>query len=346
MSRFKRFVRRKRVWVPIGVLAGLILAVLVAFNVSPWPGAMLIRSVFEDNSANVKTAMEAHAPQGIVMIENEHYRDGDKTAYLDVHFPETAARDGVKLPTVIWTHGGAWISGSKSDAIPYFQLISEQGYTVIALNYALGPDSTYPTAVHQLNDALAFIQKNADRYHVDTSQIFLAGDSAGAQLTSQLATLITNPDYATELGITPALKSEQLRGLVLNCGIYDMHAYFDNGNEKGTGLLVWGTNLVVWAYTGNRSQDSTAVQQMSTINYVTSAFPPTYISGGNADPLTEGQSKPFATKLESLGVETSPLFYADDHEPALGHEYQFKLDNADGQNALTATLKFLKDHTK
>ncbi|MGI8485134.1 MAG: alpha/beta hydrolase, partial [Thermomicrobiales bacterium] len=338
--------RQKRVWVPIGVLAGLIVSVLVAFNVSPWPGAMLIRSVFESDAANVKKAMMAHAPQGIALIENEQYREGDKTAHLDVHFPETAANDGAKLPTVIWTHGGAWISGSKSDAVPYFQLIAEQGYTVIALNYALGPDSTYPTGVHQLNDALAFIQQNADRYHVDTSQIFLAGDSAGAQLTSQLATLITNPTYATELGITPALKSEQLRGLVLNCGIYDMHAYFDHGDEQVSGLLVWGTNLVVWAYTGSRSKDSTAVQQMSTINYVTSAFPPTYISGGNADPLTERQSKPFATKLESLGVETTPLFYADDHEPALAHEYQFKLDNTDGQNALTVTLEFLKDHSK
>lgn len=346
MTWFKRFVRQKRVWVPIGVLAGLLLSILIAFNISPWPGALLIRSVFDSDSANVKTALNAHAPQGIAMIENEQYRDGDKTAFLDVHFPESAAHNSAKLPTVIWTHGGAWISGSKSDVIPYFELIAEQGYTVIAVNYALGPDSTYPTAVHQLNDAHAYIMQNADRFHVDTSRIFLAGDSAGAQLTSQMAAIITNPAYATEMGIAPALKSEQVRGLLLNCGIYDMHAYFDHGNEHVSGLLVWGTNLVVWAYTGSRSQDSVAVQQMSTINYVTSAFPPTYITGGNADPLTERQSKPLATKLEGLGVETTPIFYADDHEPALAHEYQFKLDNADGQNALAATVKFLNDHSK
>ncbi len=63
----------------------------------------------------------------------------------------------------------------------------------------------YPLAVHQLNDALAYIDAHADELGVDPNQIVLAGDSAGGQLASQMATLMTSPDYADIMGITPAL---------------------------------------------------------------------------------------------------------------------------------------------
>lgn len=61
------------------------------------------------------------------------------------------------------------------------------------------------------------------------------------------------------------------------------------------GIVGWGIEHSLWAYTGDRTPaDSMAFQQMSTLNHVTSAFPPTYISGGNDDPLTDAQSKPLA----------------------------------------------------
>ncbi len=261
--------------------------------------------------------MESHSPEGVASIANELYRPGDDDAFLDVYFPEAMAQDGVVLPTVVWTHGGAWISGSKDDRVQYFELVAVEGYTVVALNYSLGPEETYPTPVHQINDPLAYIQANADRFHIDTGNIILAGDSAGAQLSSQIATLTTNPEYAAELGITPALTANQLRGVVLFCGIYDPEGIWD----AGQGIIRWGFQVSLWAYTGDRDKDGNLpLQQMSTINHVTDTFPPAFISGGNADPLTDSQSVPLAEKLDGLGVETTTLFYAEDYEPGLGHE--------------------------
>ncbi|MFD4181924.1 alpha/beta hydrolase, partial [Rhodococcus sp. NPDC058514] len=196
-------------------------------------------------------------------------------------------------------------------------------------------------AVHQLNDAHAYVLANAERLHVDPNRIVLAGDSAGSQLSSQLATLVTNPDYARELDVTPALRPEQLRGVVLNCGIYDVM-----GMVGGPGIVGWGADESIWAYTGSRDfGNSTAVRQMSTMHHVTAQFPPTYLSGGNGDPLTDKQSKPLAATLSGLGVDVTTLFYPDDHEPALPHEYQFNLDNEDGKRALVETVAFLKART-
>jgi acetyl esterase len=345
MSASRRpFYRRKWFLWPVGTIGGLALVALLAVNISPWPGALLIRTVFESNAAEVKAAMEKHAPEGIASITNQQYREGDDDALLDVYFPEGLA-EAEALPTVVWTHGGAWLSGSKENDVPYFELIAKEGYTVVALGYSLAPEKTYPTAVHQINDALAYIQENAERLHIDPDNIIMAGDSAGSQLTSQIAAIVTNPGYAESLGITPSLRADQLKGLVLTCGIYDMEAFLENGDMIKGGILGWGVGVTTWAYTGSRDHDSAALAEMSTINHVTADYPPAFITGGNGDPLTDAQSKPLAEKLDGLGVETTTLFYPADHEPKLPHEYQFNLDNEDGQNALKEILGFIKTHT-
>ena len=80
------------------------------------------------------------------------------------------------------------------------------------------------------------------------------------------------------------------------------------------------------------------------VDYVTAAFPPTFITGGNADPLTP-QSKEFADRLAELGVPVEPLFYPDDQQPALGHEYQFDLTGEAGNRAFEKMVRFLQHRT-
>ena len=160
-------------------------------------------------------------------------------------------------------------------------------------------------------------------------------------MTSQIAALTTNPAYAAEMSFTPSLAPDQIRGLILNCGVYDLTTF-----ENGKGLLGWGDNITIWAYTGQQiSPSNAAMTQMSTITFATKAFPPAYITGGNADPLTTGNSKPFAAKLQSLGVDVSTLFWPEDYTPPLPHEYQFRLNLDAAQQSLTESLAFVAAHT-
>jgi acetyl esterase len=341
-SRARGFWRRKWFLWPVGTVLTVVLVALIAVNVSPWPGALLIRYVFEDGAAETKAAMEKHAPEGVASILDQQYRPGDGDAYLDVYFPEGT---DTQLPTVVWTHGGAWISGHREDQAPFFELIAAEGYTVVSLGYSLGPEKTYPTAVHQINDAHAYLIEHAGRLHIDPERFVLGGSSAGAQLTSQMGAIVTNPAYAADLGITPSLRPEQLRGLILCAGIYDMEVFLERGDMIRGGILGWGVGTTTWAYTGSRSHDSEALAEMSTIDHVTAAYPAVYITGGNGDPLTDPQSRSLAARLEELGVETVTQFFAADHEPRLPHEYQFNLDNDDGQMALREIIAFVGDRT-
>lgn len=335
-ARRKPLFKRRIFWWPLGIVAGLVVVTVVVFTASPWPGALLIRSAFTKGAEKVKTALEPHAPHDVTRVADSRYEEHSPDTLLDVYYPDDLAAD-VTLPTVFWIHGGAWISGSKDDDITYFEILASKGYTVVAPNYSVGPEQKYPTAVHQLNEALRFMQQNSKKFHVDPSRIVLAGDSAGSQLASQLAVLATSPSYAKAMDISPALSPSQLKGMVLNCGVYNMAAL-----DSLTGILGWGFDIATWSYSGVRNYTSDAeMKRMSTLNYVTADFPATFITGGNGDGLTDTQSKPFAKKLKSLGVDTTTLFFAKDYLPSLPHEYQFTLDNEAGMKALDQILDFL-----
>lgn len=323
----------------------IILIILLAFRLSPWPGALIIRSVFEKNDAKVTKALERYTPtEEIAIIKDQAYRQNDKDARLDVYLPKNVIASTTALPVIIWTHGGAWVSGGRTDNATYYKLLAADGFAVVSLDYTLGPEATYPHALHQLNDAYGYLQANSARLHANTNQIIFAGDSAGSQLSSQMAALITNPSYAKDVGISPTLQPSQLKGIILNCGIYKMDGLV-HPDPTIPKIIGWGTDVSVWAYTGTRDFSNPVIKQMSAYYHVTKNFPPTYITGGNNDPLTNAQSKPFADKLQSLGVHVERLFYSADHQPALPHEYQFNLDTSDGKKALKATLDFAKSVT-
>ena len=344
--RRRPFYRRKALLLPAGTLLALILIAALAFRLSPWPGALLIRYEFNRGGVKTKEEMEKWEPRsGIAVIRDQQYRRGDGDARLDVYFPDRARQDGERLPVIIWTHGGAWLSGDKTDAAPYFKLLAQRGYTVIAPDYSLAPRHRYPAAVRQLNDMYAYVQQNAEWFHADTQRIVLAGDSAGANLSAQMAALITNPEYASDVGITPTLKPEQLRGVILDCGIYMMER-LAHPNRNRPKIVGWGNDVTVWAYSGTRDFSSPVIREMSPYYHVTKDFPATFITGGNDDPLTDVQSRPLADKLDSLGVAVTRLFYEEDHTPRLPHEYQFMLDTPDARNALQATLSFAEMRTR
>lgn len=336
------FYKRKVFLWTVGTFIGVVLIVLLAFRVSPWPGVLVIRSVFDKDSSQKLTALKAHEPSAnISVLQDKQYIQGDKDAMLDVYIPTEKASAERPLPIVVWTHGGAWLSGDKSDAGPYYKLIADKGFIVVALNYTLAPEKTYPAQIHQINAAHAYIKQNAASYYGDSNKIILAGDSAGSQLSSQMAAIITNPAYASQMDITPSLSPSNLAATVLFCGIFKMEG-LTHPNESLSKIVSWGDDITTWAYTGTRNKDSPLIREMSPYYYVDGNFPTTFISGGNNDPLTNNQSVPFAEKLESLGVNVTTLFYESDHSPGLPHEYQFNLDNADGAAALKKMGEFLE----
>jgi acetyl esterase/lipase len=323
-------------------VAAVIFVVLLlgyaALRISPWPAALAIRVVFEAGGRQMNAALARFVPDvDVTAVLDERYTASDPDTRLDVFFPVTlAARTGA-LTTVVWVHGGAFVAGSKEEVRNYARILAAHGLTVVAVDYSLAPASTYPTPVRQVNEALAYLVANATRLHVDADRFVLAGDSAGAQLAAQLANLTTSPAYAQEVGIAPALRREQLAGVLLYCGPFGSP---ERGGRAATSYFV---RSVLWSYSGRRDfRDRPGFGLMFVGEHLTADFPRTFISVGNGDPLAP-QSYELAASLRRLGVPVQALFFADDRKPALPHEYQFDLASEAGQLALKRSFAFLDD---
>lgn len=317
----------------ISILA-LAAIVLLAFKLSPYPSVWIIRYAFNKEAVQVNKELEVHVSGNIETISNIHYDVSDPDALMDAYFHPDSVKAKGKLPVIVWTHGGGLISGDKSQVSNYCKILASKGYLVIAIDYTIAPEAKYPTPIQQLNKALAYISTNPDALHADTTFFVLAGDSGGSMISAAAANVITSTSYAELTKTKPGLDPHQLKGLLLYCGIYEI----DNLNTKGA----FGSFLksVMWAYFNTKDISNDAYAKTASVtNFLTSAFPPTFISAGNKDPLLP-QSKFLAEKLLNAEVTIDTLFFPENHEPPLGHEYQFKLDEA-GNLALMRSLTFL-----
>jgi acetyl esterase len=302
--------------------------------VSPRPVALALRGQFARNGRAWGGALLQRAPVGVSAVIDEPYGDHPDEV-LDVYRPGSID-PGESRPTVVWTHGGAFVGGSKAEIAGYLRILANAGFTAVGLRYSLAPEARHPTPVRQVLAALNHLQGSADRLNVDSSRLLLAGDSAGAQITAQVAATITNPEAADRLGLAPTVEGSQLRGVVLCCGLYDLVAF---ASASPYAALV---DAVGWAYTGARRfrADRRLLARLAVEPLIGEAFPPTFLTVGNADPLAP-QSVVLAAALAARGVPVDTLFFPADHQPPLEHEYQFHFDRADAEVALERLLAFL-----
>ncbi|MFC4242156.1 alpha/beta hydrolase [Gryllotalpicola reticulitermitis] len=317
-------------------LVALIIGGLVGFawyHVSVQPGARIVRAVFEASPEVTPPAGFASTRAQVKVWPSVPITaTGAPQSSLVLYTP--AGTTGPR-PIVLWVHGGGFISSSPSTVADFAIMLADAGYTVASLDYTLAPAATHPTPVRQANAALTFLEKHAGSYGGDPGRIVVGGDSAGAQIASELAAVQSNPAVAKADGIVPAVSSG-LAAVVLYCGLYNLESVGSTGFP--------GLRTYLWAYTGKRNWlTAPGASAMSTVANVTSAYPPTFVTVGDKDPF-DGQGHELATALHTHGVSVDTLFW-DGSGDGLGHEYQFNYSTPEAREAFQRTLAFLHEQT-
>lgn len=318
------------------VLVALVFAGLAvgASFVSPWPGVMAIRVVFDRGAAAASARLAPMVPRDVAVRRHIAHTPSDPQGRLDLFLPPGDAPAG-GWPVVVWVHGGAWVSGNKGDVENWLRILAGRGYATVAPAYTLAPRTVHPGPARQVNAALAWVVAEGPGQGLDPSRVVLAGDSAGAQIAAQAGIAQVDAAYAGRLGITPALPAASLRGLVLFCGGYDPAAV------RGEGVFGWFIDTVFWAYFGQKDwRASPMLADFAIPPNLPAAMPPLFISAGNADPLL-AQSRALVATADARGIKVDSLFFPDDHQPPLGHEYQFDLGGEAGQQAFDRMVAFL-----
>ena len=166
--------------------------------------------------------MEGVKDNGQYIITEVKYSENYPNSYLDITYP-SKDRDASN-PTLIYFHGGGFFGGSKSvgdplaesDATALLDDICEEGFNLVNIDYVLVPEYHFPDPLVQANEAFRFLMDHSEEYHLDMNRVVIMGSSAGAIMTSQLGSVVTNPKYADALEITPALKPEQIKAVVID----------------------------------------------------------------------------------------------------------------------------------
>lgn len=268
------------------------------------------------------------APETVERICDLTYGSDPKYHTLDLYRPKSA--EGL-LPVIVSVHGGGYFYGNKELYQYYCMDLARRGFAVVNFNYRLAPEWRFPAPLEDTNAVLHWLVEHAAEYEVDINNIFMVGDSAGAQIASQYAAIVTNHNYAKLMNLTvPAI---QLRGLGLNCGMYDL-------KRLSTQRI---PSLIYMDYLGTNPHYYHG--ELDVLSRIGANYPPVHLVSAPNDFLFE-ECGPMAEFLHSRGVEAVCQIYGTPENEAVGHVFHVNLRCPEGQQAIEDQLEFFREHMK
>ena len=271
-------------------------------------------------------------PTNVEAVENVSYGSCDKWHLLDLYRPKDA--EG-KLPVLLNIHGGAWVYVDKKVYAPYCMYLATQGFAVVNASYRLAPKHTFPAPLEDVGAMVEWVVDHAEEYGLDVSNLFFVGDSAGAHLATAYTAIQLNEAYAKSF---PGIKVDERfipKGLLLNCGVFDIEVEW---KKQGRALTPFLTDLL------GEKPTVESVKQMSPAQFITSDFPSVHLTTSNGDFLRK-HSYRLKEVLEKKSVEVVFKEYGEKKKPQ-GHVFHLNLKNKVGQECNADQLEFVKQMMK
>lgn len=278
---------------------------------------------------------------GLRRMRDIRYRSGESSAHLlDVYRPDD---DRTGLPVCIYLHGGGFRILSKDTHWMMGLAFARQGYVVFNVDYRKAPEC-FPAAHEDACEAYQWVIENAEAFGGDPSRIVLAGESAGANLTTALvvASCYERPEpYARkvfETGVVPL-------AAVPACGILqvsDPHRFMRR--RKLPAWLFDRIEEVSEAYLGPQYiADDPAyafadpLVMLETAEAPLRPLPPFFIPVGTKDPVLD-DSRRLGAALERHACRADVRYY-----PGEVHAFHAFLWRRNARDCWAHTFEFLDD---
>ena len=123
--------------------------------------------------------------------------------FLEVYHPDQIEADST-YPAMVFFYGGGWKGGKRTQFLEYAKYFSKRGMVCFLADYRT-KRSSRTTPFESLKDAksaVRFIRKNAQQFHIDTTQIIAAGGSAGGHLAAGTALIEGYNDENDDLSVS------------------------------------------------------------------------------------------------------------------------------------------------
>ncbi len=254
------------------------------------------------------------APPWAVKTLDFGKRDGEDLK-LDLYMPKSAT----PVPFVVVIHGGGWDSGDRSQLPELNRHLAVRGIAVATVDYSLAPKWKWPAQREDVLDAIAFLQKNANRLGLDANRWVILGRSAGGQIAECVA-----------LDSPPA----GLCGCIAFYAPSDLDFAYRLADPHD---LLESQQLLINYLGGTPDEKPQAYADASALRYVSSHSVPTLLLHGPDDPLVwYRHNERLQAAMNAKGVRCEFLSL-----PLATHGFDFSLRSPEGQVGTSAVDAFL-----
>jgi len=202
-------------------------------------------------------------------------------------------------PVLVYLHGGGWVTLSpETHAKLAKELCLATGMVVVSVDYRLAPEHPYPAPLDDCVAAFRWVRDNARRVGGDGRRVFLAGDSAGGNLTAAVTLrLLANAEAPPTAN-------------VLFCPAVDLALTLESESARrfGPGDPVLDDAVTKFFCESYAPRARWADPFVSPLRGDVSKFPPTCVVVGTIDPLLD-DGLAFAEKLRAAGRDVTLLRY-------------------------------------
>lgn len=250
---------------------------------------------------------------------------------IQIEHKSVAASDGYQIPIRIYNsetplingpmlyyiHGGGFFGGNPDVVEESVKLFVEKfDMTVVSVDYRLAPENPYPLGHEDCFSVLKWIGEHAEALKIDRKNIFVAGDSAGGNLTQYCSTR----DIEENLNL---VKGQMLLYPTLNmCGVEDEFFKWSMDEYEMTKKQKTGVTMMLDMFGGMSSGLEDILKVKDAHNDYLNPYtrdpkknPVTFVTVGEHDYL-KVETLSYAAKLHAAGIKVKAVVYK-----GFGHAY-------------------------
>ena len=202
------------------------------------------------------------------------------------------------LPALVYFHGGGWTIGDLDthDTLCR-ELANGAGCAVVSVDYRMGPEHRFPTAVDDCIAATRWVRDHAAALQIDVQRLAVGGDSAGGNLATVVAIAARDSGdlpIAFQLLIYPAT---------------DQHRSAPSHAQNGQGYLL--TSDTMDYFTSHYIADPAAYADWRAsplLHDNLANLPPALVLTAGFDPLRD-EGKAYAERLTAAGSRASHVCF-------------------------------------
>jgi len=216
---------------------------------------------------------------------------------IRVHYPQRRSLPGA----LVYIHGGGFVIFSLDTHDRLMREYADRaGISVIGIDYTRAPEGAFPRPLEESVDLMRWLAEGgAAELDVDAAQLFIGGDSAGANLS-------VGTCYCLQQQHSPLV-----RGMVLNYGGYDTSLYCNTAVRYGAGEYGLSLHMMVWfylLYLGPGNNPNYHDPRMHLVSADLTGLPPAFMAIAECDPLYD-HNVAMRDRFRTFGVDVTAKVY-------------------------------------